>query len=126
MQNQVLNTSGRILKELTGFNDEYLNSLIKFYSSKRFSAVTILSWTETLDFLKNKPDITTEEILEIKELNPSILETKTEPEAKTKHKHSKKSKKSKKNKEKKEKKEKKHKEKNVQTAEGKTEAQGIE
>lgn len=102
-----------MLHELTSFTDDFLTSLIDFYSSKKFSTVTILSWSETLDFLKNKPDITTEDILEMKELDPSILVSKVEaPEViMAKPKRHKKGKKGKKDKNKKEKKEKKAKEK---------------
>jgi hypothetical protein len=103
-----------------------MSSLTKFYGSKKFASVTILSWTETIDLLKNRPEITTEEILELKELDPSILDAKIEVEAtpsKSKQKQHKKLKKNKKSKEssKKDKhKEKKHKEKSNQSSSDKS------
>lgn len=101
VKKQVMKMADKMLREFTNFSEEYLTSLMDFYSSKRFNAATILSWTETLDFLKTKPDITTEEILEIKELDPSILNAKVEVEAPskpTKHKNKKGKHKSKKDK----------------------------
>lgn len=96
---QVMKTSDRMLRDLTQLDDGYINSLIEFYSSKRFNAVTILSWSETIDFHKNRPDISTEEILEVKELDPSILDTKVEVEVKpTRHEKKKKKHKGKKKK----------------------------
>lgn len=94
-----MKTSDRMLRDLTKLDDGYINSLIEFYSSKRFNAVTILSWSETLDFHKSRPDISTEEILEVKELDPSILDTKVEVEVKpTRHEKKKKKHKGKKKK----------------------------
>lgn len=96
---QVMKTSDRMLRDLTKLDDGYINSLIEFYSSKRFNAVTILSWSETIDFHKNRPEISTEEILEVKELDPSILVTKVEVEVKpTRHERKKKKHKGKKKK----------------------------
>jgi len=69
----VMKTSEKMLRDLTSFSDDFMTSLLDFYSSKKFATVTILSWSETLDLLKNKPAITTEEILTMKDLDPSIL-----------------------------------------------------
>ena len=72
-----MKTSDKMLRDLTSFSDEFMTSLLDFYSSKKFASVTILSWSETLDLLKNQPSISTEEILATKDLDPSILVAKT-------------------------------------------------
>ena len=64
-----------ILKTAHTYRDENeYDEVLKFYRSKNFAKETILTWTETLDYVKKKPNITIEEILEAKGLPTTHLD----------------------------------------------------
>ena len=54
-----------MLKNAHSFRDpEEVEAVLNFYRTKNFAKETILTWNETLDYVKKKPGITIEEILE--------------------------------------------------------------
>jgi hypothetical protein len=58
--------AGDLLKKLTNFKDDFFNGLVSFYGSKKFNMDFKLTWQEALDYYKNKPDISVNELAELK------------------------------------------------------------
>jgi len=66
------------LKNAYAFKEpEDLEKLMEFYRTKNFAKETILTWNETLELVKKKPNITIEEILESKGLPTNHLDEPT-------------------------------------------------
>lgn len=69
-----MQTAVEILKAAQPYRDEEFEEILKFYRTKNFAKETILTWNEVLDYVKKKPNITIEEILESKGLPTTHLD----------------------------------------------------
>lgn len=70
-----MQTALEFLKTAHTYRDEEeCEQVLKFYRTKNFAKVTILTWQEVLDYVKKKPNVTIEEILEAKGLPPTHLD----------------------------------------------------
>ena len=73
-----MQNANELLKNAYPFKEDELEDVLKFYQSKNFAKETILTWTETLDYIKKNPNVTIEEILESKGLPENHLDEPTE------------------------------------------------
>jgi Glu-tRNA(Gln) amidotransferase subunit E-like FAD-binding protein len=73
-----MQNANELLKNAYPFKEDELEDVLKFYQSKNFAKETILTWTETLDYIKKNPNVTIEEILESKGLPANHLDEPTE------------------------------------------------
>ena len=74
-----MQNANELLKNAYPFKEEdELENVLNFYKTKNFAKETILTWTETLDYVRKNPEVTIEEILENKGLPTNHLDEQKE------------------------------------------------